>query len=52
MKKSFIIFLCLLLDWGDGWNNVFLNVMCENQKRTDERMPLLLQLPFPHKGVS
>ena len=39
-------------DWGDGWENVFFNVTCENQKRADERMPLLLELPFKHKGVS
>jgi len=38
-------------DWGDGWENVFLNVTCENQLRTDERVPLLLELPFKHKGI-
>ena len=43
---------CLPPDWGDGWENVFFNVTCENQKRADERMPLLLELPFKHKGVS
>ena len=39
-------------DWGDGWPNVFFNVTCENQARADERMPILLELPFKHKGVS
>lgn len=38
-------------DWENGWDNVFFNVTCENQKRADERMPLLLELPFKHKGV-
>lgn len=38
-------------DWGDGWENVFLNVTCENQMRADERIPILLQLPFKHKGI-
>lgn len=38
-------------DWGDGWEQVFFNVSCENQKRADERMPQLLALPFKHKGV-
>lgn len=38
-------------DWGDGWENVFFNVTCENQKRADERIPLLLELPFKHKGI-
>ncbi len=42
---------CLPSDWGSGWEHIFFNVTCENQKRTDERMPLLLQLPFRHKGV-
>ena len=38
-------------DWGDGWENIFFNVTCENQKRVDERLPILLELPFKHKGV-
>ena len=61
-KRSDVIFLlltkrperireCLPADWGDGWENIFLNVTCENQKRADERVPLLLALPFKHKGL-
>ena len=42
---------CLPPDWGDGWENVFFNVTCENQKRADERIPILLDLPFKHKGI-
>jgi len=42
---------CLPHDWGEGWENVFFNVTCENQKRADERLPILLELPFKHKGV-
>ncbi|MBR3317648.1 MAG: DUF5131 family protein [Atopobiaceae bacterium] len=42
---------CLPHDWGDGWENVFFNVSCENQLRADERIPLLLSLPFKHKGI-
>lgn len=38
-------------DWGDGWENVFFNVTCENQGRADERIPILLKLPFKHKGI-
>jgi len=38
-------------DWGDGWENVFFNVTCENQNRADERIPILLDLPFKHKGI-
>ena len=38
-------------DWGDGWDNIFFNVTAENQKRADERIPILLDLPFKHKGI-
>lgn len=38
-------------DFGDGWENIMLNVTCENQRRADERIPILLSLPFRHKGV-
>lgn len=61
-KRSDVIFLlltkridrvrdCLPGDWGDGWENIFLNVTCENQSRADERIPILLDLPFRHKGL-
>jgi len=42
---------CLPDDWGEGWDNVFFNVTCENQERADERIPILLSLPFKHKGI-
>lgn len=42
---------CLPKDWGDGWDNIFFNVTCENQRRADERIPILLELPFKHKGI-
>lgn len=42
---------CLPPDWGDGWENIFFHVTCENQRRADERIPLLRKLPFKHKGV-
>lgn len=42
---------CLPADWNDGWENIFFNVTAENQKRADERIPLLKKLPFKHKGV-
>lgn len=38
-------------DWDDGWDNIFFNVTAENQRRADERIPILLDLPFKHKGV-
>ncbi len=42
---------CLPKDWGEGWENVMFNVTCENQKRADERIPILHALPFKHKGI-
>lgn len=38
-------------DWGDGWDNVSINVTCENQKRANERLPILLDIPAKHKGI-
>lgn len=43
--------LCLPDDWQDGYDNVIINVSCENQKRADERIPILLELPAKHKGI-
>ncbi len=42
---------CLPYDWGDGWENVIINVSTENQRRADERIPILLSLPLKHRGV-
>ena len=50
-KRADRIAACLPDDWADGWENVCLNVTCENQKRTDERVPILLSLPAKHKGI-
>lgn len=42
---------CLPSDWGDGWENIVMNVTCENQSRADERIPILLDIPAKHKGL-
>lgn len=42
---------CLPPDWNDGWEHIMFNVTCENQRRADERIPILLDLPFQHKGI-
>ena len=44
---------CLPKDFGDGreYRHIFMNVSAENQQRADERIPILLSLPFLHKGV-
>lgn len=50
-KRVERVYECLPKDWNDGWENIFFNVTCENQKRADERIPILLDLPFKHKGI-
>lgn len=49
-KRAHRINSCLPKDWGDGYENVLLCVTTENQKRADERLPILLDLPAKHKG--
>ena len=43
---------CLPPDWSNGQPNVWLGVTAENQKRADERIPLLLQTPALVRFVS
>lgn len=50
-KRPHRVARCLPGDWGDGWDNVMLSVSIENQRRADQRMPVLLDLPFAHKGA-
>ena len=50
-KRPERVAACLPPDWGAGWEHVMLNVTCENQRRADERIPILLDLPFRHKGI-
>jgi protein gp37 len=38
-------------DWGDGWENVIMVFTAESQKRADERIPILLDLPIKRKGI-
>lgn len=49
-KRAHRIEECLPKDWGTGYENVLLSVTTENQKRADERLPILLDLPARHKG--
>jgi len=50
-KRTKRIKECLPWDWLDGWDNVSINVTAENQKRADERIPILLNIPAKHKGI-
>lgn len=38
-------------DWNEGYENVIIVFTAENQKRADERIPILLSLPAKHKGI-
>lgn len=38
-------------DWGDGYSNVTICSTCEDQKTTDLRLPILLDLPIRHREV-
>ena len=49
-KRAHRIKECLPDDWGEGYPNVMLSMTCENQRRADERLPILLSIPAQHKG--
>lgn len=49
-KRAHRIASSLPDDWGHGYDNVMISVTCENQRRADERLPALLDLPAAHKG--
>lgn len=51
-KRAHRIKECLPPDWGDGWDNVTFAVSAENQKRVDERIPYLLDIPAKHRWIS
>lgn len=42
---------CLPEDFPEAFSHVMLNVTAENARRAEERVPILLSLPFAHKGV-
>ena len=50
-KRASRLQQCLPKDWNEGYENVILNVTCENQARADERIPILLETPAKHKGI-
>ncbi len=51
-KRASRIKECLPANWGDGWDNVSFAVSAENQKRVDERIPYLLDVPAKHRWIS
>ena len=51
-KRAHRIKGCLPSDWGGGWDHVQFAVSAENQKRVDERIPYLLDVPSKHRWIS
>lgn len=51
-KRPERILQCLPPDWDNGYTNVWLGVSAENQKRADERIPILLSIPAFLKWIS
>lgn len=43
---------CLPDIWLDGWNNVIISVTAETEAEAWNRIPILLDLPIKHMGVS
>ena len=50
-KRPERIASCLPEDWGDGYENVTICCTMENQRRTDERLPIFRELPIRHKSI-
>lgn len=50
-KRPERILQCLPEDWGDGYENVTICCTLENQRRTDERLPIFRDLPIRHKAI-
>lgn len=42
---------CIPDNWGNGWDNVSINVTAENQEMADQRLPAFVNLPIKHKGI-
>ena len=42
---------CLPEDWGEGWENVVLNITCENQEMFVKRWQIFKDIPAKHKGL-
>lgn len=51
-KRPERVLSCLPADWGNGYDNVWLGVSVENQKRAVERIPLLMRIPAKIRFLS
>lgn len=51
-KRPQNVLAMLPADWGDGYENVWLGCTAEDQKRADERLPILISIPAKIRFVS
>ncbi len=51
-KRVHRVAQCLPEDWGEGYENVMMNISVENQRAFDERWPVLEKIPAKHKGIN
>lgn len=42
---------CLPANWLDGYSNVIINAVIEDNDSAWERLPLFIQMPIKHKGI-
>lgn len=42
---------CIPEDWEEGYDNVIIAVTCENQAKTNERLPIFLNIKAKHKRI-
>lgn len=42
---------CIPDDWANGYDNVTVGCTIENQRRANERLSILLELPIKHKNI-
>ena len=50
-KRPERIAAALPSDWGSGYENVEISCTCENQRMTDKRLPVFLELPIPNRSI-
>lgn len=50
-KRPERILKALPTDWGTGYENVEICCTCENQRMTDKRLSIFLELPIPNKSI-
>lgn len=50
-KRIGRFYVNLPADWGEGYENVTIGCTCENQEKTDQRLPVFLRLPIRHRFI-